>query len=84
MVSPTGRHTVVVGRCRGPGGLRHVAPPSTLCSLLRAEGGVFYTDQQFHPIGAEDGVSLTNAQALGQFMEFIKTYKESGGRQLYL
>lgn len=46
---------------------------------------MFYTDQQFHPIGAsDDGVSLTHAQALQQFSEFIRTYQESGGRQLYL
>ena len=62
----------------------HAALADATLVLPSAEGGVFYTDQQFHPIGAEDGVSLTNAQALQQFVEFIESYRESGGRQLYL
>jgi hypothetical protein len=52
--------------------------------LLPAEGTVYYTDQQLHLIGSEDGVSLTHAQALRQFQEFIETYQESGGKHLYL
>ncbi len=76
LLTRTGRHMIMFAL-----GLL----PQLGTSFLSAEGGVFYTDQQFHPIGAsEDGVSLTHTQALQQFGEFIKTYQESGGRLLYL
>lgn len=66
-----------------PHGCAHldVCLPRALC----AEGGVYYTDQQFHPIGtSEDGVTLTHAQALLKFEHFIRNYQESGGRLMYL
>ena len=42
-----------------------------------AEGGVYYSDQQFVSAGAgDDAPSLTRQQALVKFGEFIRTFQE--------
>lgn len=48
-----------------------------MCAVLHAEGGVYYSDQQFVSAGAaaDEAPLPSRAQALSKFGEFIRTFQ---------
>ena len=60
-------------------------PPETPLCWLHAEGGVFYSEQQFINAGVDGdaAAAMSGQQAVARFGEFIRNFQEDRTTNVY-